>query len=81
MSDERIYIEGELFLSLEVVARLYEVRVVWLQEVCEAGLLSRPPEAGATLCIAAFELDRVATIVRLHHSLSLDLESIALALE
>jgi len=78
---ERIYVEGELYLSLEEVARVYEVKTVWLQEVCDSGLLSGRGASGGELCIAAVELDRVATIVRLHRVLGLDLEVIAATLD
>jgi hypothetical protein len=78
---ERIYIEGELFLTLEVVAKIYEVKTVWLREICDYGLLSSSTQEATEVCIAAVELDRVATIVRLHRSLSIDLETISLLLE
>lgn len=81
MSHERIYIKGELFLSLEVVAKIYEVKTVWLRQVCDQGLLSDSPQEAPEVCIASAELDRVATIVRLHRGLSMDLETIALLLE
>ncbi len=79
--DERLYLDDELFLRLEVVAEVYEVRVVWLQEVCEAGLLRGGRGPGSVLCIAAIEMDRVATIVRLHRNLGMSLEAIAYALD
>lgn len=80
---ERVYVNGELFLSLEVVAELYEVKVLWLRQVHDFGLLGMGAEleSGNGPRIAAVELDRVATIVRLHRGLGLDLETIALALD
>ena len=76
MSIETIRIEGRLYLSLEVVAELYEVKTVLLQKAYECGLLGTGIDHERTLCIAAIELDRVATIVRLHETIGLDLEAI-----
>jgi len=76
-----IRIEGELYLSLETVAEVYAVEVVWLREVCAAGLLAARPHAQHDLCIAAIELDRVARIVRLNVALGLDLDSVAALLD
>lgn len=80
MSDERVYLSGELYLSLETVAEVYRVRTVWLREVYDLGLLGRGHVKGPTICIAATELDRVATIVRLHEVLGLDADAISLML-
>jgi hypothetical protein len=77
---ERHYIEGDLYLSLEIVAEIYQVEVLWLREVYEFGLLGRGVSAGTVIRIQAVQLDRVATIVRWHHNLGLDVEAIALAL-
>ena len=80
MKGEKLYLEGELYLGLETVAEVYRVRAVWLREVFDSGLLGpgAPGERGP--CIAAAQLDRVATIVRLHLRLGLDLEALQLAL-
>jgi len=80
MSEGRIYVDGELLLPLETVAELYQVRAVWLREVCELGLLGGRFVGGSGLCIAAIELDRVATIVRLGQRWGLDLDVIAVLL-
>ena len=80
MSTKAIYIEGELYLSFEVVAEVYRVQVAWLHEACEVGLFGSG-HSPAGPCIAAVQLDRVSTIVRLHHGLGLDLEAISLTLE
>ncbi|MCC7012914.1 MAG: hypothetical protein IT454_10160 [Planctomycetes bacterium] len=77
MSSERIYVDGELFLRLETVAEIYRVRVEWLGEACDRGLVAHATPGGSTRCIAAVELDRVATLVRLHLGLGLDLRRIA----
>ena len=81
MTQDKLYIKGELFISLEVVAELYQAKVVWLREVYDCGLLGTGVDRDATLCIAAVQLDRVATVVRLHETLGLDLDAIERALE
>lgn len=68
------------WIRLEVVAEIYEVRVLWIREVYEYGLLGPGIEEGSTVKIAATQLDRVAQVVRLHGTLGLGLESMALAL-
>lgn len=77
MSVETIHVEGRLYLSLEVVAELYQVKSVLLRQVYERGLLGHGVDHERTLCIAAVELDRVATIVRLHSTFGLDVDAIA----
>jgi len=81
MTADRLQVGGELYLSLETVAALYEVQTVWLREAYDSGLLGSGVDRGPTICIAAVQMDRVATIVRLHAVLELDLDAIALALE
>lgn len=76
MSDERIYVGGELYLSLETVAEIYRVEVVWLRQAQDAGLLGSDVATQPMVCIAAARLDHVATIVRLHQVLGLDLDAI-----
>jgi hypothetical protein len=78
---DKLYLEGELYLSLETVAEIYHVRAVWLREVFEFGLLGAGARGETTICIAAAQLDRVASIVRLHETLGLDLAAIDLALQ
>ncbi len=81
MSSQKIYIEGELYLGFEVVAEIYRVEVTWLQRACEVGLLAGDHEQAGVPCIAAVQLDRLSTIIRLHDVLGLDLEVIALTLD
>jgi hypothetical protein len=80
MSGDRIYIEGELYLSLETVAAIYRVDVLWLREVVEADLLGDSVVRVPRTCIAAIRLDRVATIVHFHEVLGLDIASIGIVL-
>lgn len=72
----QIRIEGELYLTLETVAEVYAVEVLWLSEVCAVGLLEPAQHATGELCIAAIELDRVARIVRLNLVLGVSLDSV-----
>lgn len=81
MTQDKLYLKGELFLSLEVVAEIYKVQVVWLREVYDCGLLGTGVDSDATTCVAAVHLDRVATVVRLHETLGLDLDAIERTLE
>jgi hypothetical protein len=81
VSGARIYVGGELYLSVETVAEIYRVEVVWLREALDAGLVAGGVASEPTLCIAAARLDHVATIVRLHRALGLDVEAIRLVLE
>lgn len=80
MSTERLYIDGELYLSIETVAEVYRVEVVWLREVVDAGLLGAGVGSGPPDAIAAVRMDHVATIVRMHLALGLDVDAIGLAL-
>lgn len=73
---EKLYIEGDLYLSLETVAEIYRIEIVWLREVYQVGLLGRGVDSESVVCIAAAQMDRVAMIVRLHDGLGLDIETI-----
>ena len=81
MTGDRLRVEGELYLSLETIAELYEVETVWLREAYDSGLLGGGIDKGPSVCIAAVQLDRVATLVRMHAVLGLDIDTIALSLE
>ena len=76
-----IRIEGELHLTLETVAEVYAVQVVWLREVCAAGLLEARPHDGGELCIATVQLERLARIVRMNVVLGLDLDAVEALLD
>jgi hypothetical protein len=81
VNQDRIYVDGELYLGVETVAAIYRVEVVWLREVIDAGLLEGGVQSEPTVCIAAVRLGHVATIVRLHRMLGFDVDAIRLALE
>ena len=75
----------ERYLSLQVVADCFEVRVAWLEEVYEIGLLGPAARRAGpaarraeTVELAASELDLVAQIIRLHFHQGVDLQGIAL---
>ncbi len=80
MKQQPLYVEGELYLSLETVAEVYQVKVVWLQEVYDIGLLGVGVGSTSGICVAAVQLDRIATVVRMHRVLGLNVEAIALTL-
>lgn len=73
--------DGEAYLRLETVAELYRVRVVWLREVAERGLLGPLERSDEGPLIACVQLDRVATLVRLSVHLGVDLHELAHELE
>jgi hypothetical protein len=81
MSERHIVIRGESFVTLSTVAEFFEVQVAWVREVYEAGLLGPGERVGEELAIPATELDRVATIQRLHRHYGVDLELIEFVLE
>ena len=66
MSADVIVIDGEAHVTLERVAEIYRVDVVWLRAVNRRGLLGGV-DNGAAVCVAVARFDHVATIVRLHH--------------
>ena len=80
MVGDKFFVEGELHISLEVIAEVYGVQSAWLHDVYKVGLLGSGVDSKAGICIAAFKFDRVATIVRMHQQLGLDLDAIELHL-
>lgn len=81
MSSVVVLRDGEAYLRLVTVAELYRVRVVWLREVAERGLLGPLQPSAEGPLIACVQLDRVATLVRLSVHLGLDLPQLARELE
>ena len=76
MSEDRQSIGGELFLSLRTVARTFHVETLVLERAYECGLLGEGVQREAVVMLRAVELDRVATVVRLHVELGVDLETL-----
>jgi len=68
---------GRRYLSLELVAEVYQVQSVVLHACYERGLLGKGVVEGSAVCIATVQLDRVATIHRLHEVHGLDVDRIA----
>ncbi len=77
MKHEKRHIGGELYLSLETVAEVYELELVWLEGARQEGLLGDCPEQEERVWIAAARLERVAVLVRLCHGFGLDLQAAA----
>ena len=80
MSD-RIVIRGEAYLAIETLAECFEVRVRWVREVYDRGLLGHGERRGESLYVEARMLDRMAEIRRLHALLDADLAAIELFLD
>ena len=78
---ERVSYEGETWVTLEALATCYRVDVAVVQEAYSLGLLGRGVQAEGLLVVHVTQLERMATIVRLHVHLGVDLAGIALLLE
>jgi hypothetical protein len=76
VSHEVIRIRGRVYITLETVAACYRVRVAWLHEVYETGLLGRGERVAGSTAIAAETLDRVGRILQLHRQQGLELSGI-----
>jgi len=80
-----IVLRGEAHVTLEAAAECYSVRVEWVREVYELGLLGRGEAVGdagrATVAVAATALDRLAEIIRLHRHHGMDLDEVERFLE
>lgn len=77
MKREVLSIRGETYLTLETVARCYEVEVTWVEECYDLGLLGPGERVGEATAVAAAMLDQVARILRLHRQLDINLAGIA----
>ena len=78
---EVLVIRGERYVTVTRVAELCEVRVEWLREVVDYGLLEPVERVGDELAIAARLLDRVAVIQRLSLVQGVNLPGIAIILD
>lgn len=81
MSNVRVIIEGEAYLSLAAIAECYACQVEWMVEVYEWGLLGRGRVVGEEILISTCLLDRVADVVRLNVYHGVGLSALALLLE
>ena len=78
---EPLLIRGERYVTATRAAEIYGVRVEWVLEICEYGLLEPVEHVGAELAIAARLLDRLATIHRLNVTQGVNLPGVAMILE
>jgi len=78
---EPLLIHGERYVTAARAAELYDVRVEWVIEIAEFGLLEPVEHVGDELAIAARLLDRLATIHRLNVTQGVNLPGIAIILE
>ncbi|MBM3985336.1 MAG: hypothetical protein FJ296_06575, partial [Planctomycetes bacterium] len=76
-----LLIHGERYVALSRVAQLWDLRIEWLREVCEAGLLDPLERAGDEPAIAARHFDRLATIQRLNVVQGVNLPGVAMILD
>ena len=65
-------------LSLAVMAQCFDVRVTWLEEVYELGLLGTGKRQGSAIVVSTRQLEVVAEVIRLHYHQGVDLPGIAL---
>ena len=78
---EPLVIRGERYLTATRAAEIYGVRVEWVLEIVEYGLLDPVEHVGEELAIAARLLDRLATIHRLNVTQGVNLPGVAIILE
>jgi len=81
MSGGPLLIRGERYVAVSRVAELYGVRVEWLLEICEAGLLDPLERAGDEPAIPARRLDRLGLIHRLNVAQGVNLPGVAIILD
>jgi hypothetical protein len=72
---------SEGFVTLESAAEFYRVEITWIHEVYSRGLLGPGERHGASIAVPASELDRLASVLRLHRHLGLDLDAVAALLD
>lgn len=80
MSGGPFDLDGVPHVTLEYVAEIYGVRETWLIEICERGLVGERRRWIERRAVALVELDRVATLLRFHVQLGVDLETLHLVL-
>ena len=78
---EGLVIHGERYATATRIAEIYGVRIEWVHEVCEYGLLEPLEHVGDEPAIAARLLDRVAVIQRLSVVQGVNLPGIAIILD
>lgn len=76
-----LLIRGERYVTVSRLAQLYDVRVEWLLEVCDSGLLDPLERAGGELAVPATRLDRLGLIQRLNLVQGVNLPGVAIILD
>ncbi|MCB9916071.1 MAG: hypothetical protein H6828_13155 [Planctomycetes bacterium] len=78
---ERVTLHGEGYLTIEAIAECFHVDVAVVRESYELGLFGEVAESEGRVVLHVRELERVATIVRWHVHLGVELTSVALLLD
>jgi hypothetical protein len=71
MTNVRLTIRGETYLTLETVAACYQCEIAWVEQIYGLGLLGSGENVEGHTAIPARMLERLAEIVRLvrHHGI------------
>lgn len=80
MTEARILIDGESYLTLEAISECYECESAWLREAYEFGLLGCGRAYAGTVVLRVSVLDRVAQVLRLSRYQGLGFETIVVLL-
>jgi hypothetical protein len=80
MTEVRIRIEGQTWISLEGICECYECDMSWLREAYEFGLLGGGRIHGGHLMLRITVLDRVARVLRMSRYEGLGFEAIVVLL-
>lgn len=80
MTEFRVRIEGETYLTLEAISETYECEVSWLRQAYEVGLFGGGRMHAGTPVLHVRLLDRVAEVVRLARYQGLGFEAIVVLL-
>lgn len=80
MTELRIRIEGETYLTLEAISETYDCEVAWLRQAYEVGLFGGGRMYAGAPVLHVRVLDRVAEVVRLGRYQGLGFEAIVVLL-
>ena len=80
MTQDYFVIDGVRWVTVDAIARCYTVKIEWVREVVELGLVDTGVEREGTITIRASELERVAKIVQLHFYQGIELSSVRVLL-
>lgn len=76
-----LVIGGQRYISLKDAAKCYNVKVTWVREIYEFGLLGDGEETRLGIAIPTEMLERLATIRRIQLQQGINLAGIALLLD